>query len=203
MKSLGNAIHLRNHLIDLLQEADFECVVGERDTLLTVVVAGGTTETVAAVSDFLREATKDYRHLGEDHIRVVLVHPRSVTLPELGATLGSYAQRKLAGRKVEIRVRCAAVPDRTSGRPYPTTAQHAMCEGRRLAHQRPGEGRRWPSEAIGVLDIGIARGAWKKNSRCADCRRELLRMRGLVPVAFDLSEQAGAPRKRKQGESRI
>jgi len=41
MKSLGDAIHLRNQLIDLLEEADFECAVGARQDLLTVVVAGG------------------------------------------------------------------------------------------------------------------------------------------------------------------
>jgi NADH:ubiquinone reductase (H+-translocating) len=35
---------------------------------------------------------------------VVLVHPGDVILPELGPKLGAYAQRKLAERKVEIRV---------------------------------------------------------------------------------------------------
>jgi NADH dehydrogenase len=39
MKSLGDAIHLRNRLIDLLEEADFECAAGSRPNLLTIVVA--------------------------------------------------------------------------------------------------------------------------------------------------------------------
>ena len=107
MKSLGDAIHLRNRLIDFLEEADFECAVGERHDLLTVVVAGGGfagTETIAAINDFLREATEYYPHLAEDQIRTVLVHPGPVILPELGEQLGVYAQRKLAERKVEIRI---------------------------------------------------------------------------------------------------
>jgi NADH:ubiquinone reductase (H+-translocating) len=107
MKSLGDAIHLRNQLIDLLEEADFECGVGARKDSLTVVVAGGGfagVETVAAVNDFLRDAMKFYPHLSTDLIRTVLVHPGPVILPELGEKLGAYAQAKLAERKVEIRV---------------------------------------------------------------------------------------------------
>jgi NADH:quinone reductase (non-electrogenic) len=107
MKSLGDAIFLRNRLIDLLEEADFECAVGARGGLLTVLVAGGGfagVETVAAVNDFLRGALPSYPHLTESLIRIVLVHPGTVVLPELGARLGLYAQEKLAKRGVEIRV---------------------------------------------------------------------------------------------------
>jgi len=108
MKSLGDAIHLRNNLIENLEEADFECSLGARDHLLTVVVAGGGfagVETIAGVNDFLRESVKFYPHLGAELIRVVLVHPGEVILPELGEKLGRYTQKKLAERKVEIRVK--------------------------------------------------------------------------------------------------
>ena len=40
MKSLSDAIHLRNHLVKNLEEADFECCGTQRERLLTVVVAG-------------------------------------------------------------------------------------------------------------------------------------------------------------------
>jgi NADH dehydrogenase len=117
MKSLGDAIHLRNRLIENLEEADFECAIGMRNHLLTVVVAGGGfagVETIAGVNDFLREAIKFYPHLGEELIRTVLVHPGAVILPELGEPLGRYAQKQLAKRQVEIHVntRVKGISDR-------------------------------------------------------------------------------------------
>ena len=107
MKSLGDAIYLRNKLISHLEEADFECCALERQELLTFVVAGGGfagVETIASLNDFVREALRFYPNLREEMLRVVLVHPSPVILPELGEKLGAYAQTKLAARKVEIRV---------------------------------------------------------------------------------------------------
>jgi len=105
MKTLGDAIHLRNRLIANLEQADFECCAHVRAPLLTTVVAGGGfagVETLAAVNDFLREAVRFYSNLRESDLRLVLVHSGDVILPELGPDLGAYAQRKLAGRGVEI-----------------------------------------------------------------------------------------------------
>lgn len=106
MNSLGDAIHLRNQMIKNLEAADFECCPAAREPLLNIVVAGGGfagIETIAGVNDFLREAVRFYPHLNEEMLRGVLVHPGALILPELGASLGAYAQRKLAARKVEIK----------------------------------------------------------------------------------------------------
>jgi NADH dehydrogenase len=107
MKTLGDAIHLRNQVIAHLEEADSECAAGERDQMLTFVVAGGGfagVETMAAINDFVREALPFYPNLSEAMVRMALVHPGEVILPELGPELGSYAQQKLAERGVDIRV---------------------------------------------------------------------------------------------------
>src|SRR5262249_9496140 len=102
---LGDAIHLRNRLIAHLEQADSECAVSSRESLLTFVVAGGGfagVETIASINDFLREALDCYPHLTERNIRAGLVHPGEYILPELGEDLGRYAQKKLAARGVEI-----------------------------------------------------------------------------------------------------
>ena len=65
MKTLGDAIHLRNRIIATLEEADNECPT-TGDGLMTFVVAGGGfagVETIAGVNDFVREALPFYPRL--------------------------------------------------------------------------------------------------------------------------------------------
>ena len=105
MKSLGDAIHLRNHVIKNLEEADFDCCADLRESLLTVVVGGAGfagVETIGGLNDFVRESLQFYPHLEEEMLRFVLVDAGPAVLPELSPKLGSYAQKKLARRKIEI-----------------------------------------------------------------------------------------------------
>ncbi|MFO0699568.1 MAG: NAD(P)/FAD-dependent oxidoreductase [Nitrospira sp.] len=109
MKSLSDAIILRNHLIANLEEADFECGPSLHAPLLNFVVAGGGfagVETIAAMNDFLREAVRFFPHLREDRLRLILVSSGPIILPELGDKLGTYAQRKLTEQQVEIHANC-------------------------------------------------------------------------------------------------
>jgi NADH dehydrogenase len=108
MKTLGDAILVRNRVIDALELADNQVDETARKTTLTAVIAGGGfagVETVGAVNDFLREGMKFYPHLKEDMVRVVLVHPGDVILPELSERLGRYAEKKQGERRVEIRLK--------------------------------------------------------------------------------------------------
>ncbi|HYV55909.1 MAG TPA: NAD(P)/FAD-dependent oxidoreductase [Candidatus Nitrosopolaris sp.] len=105
VKSLRDAVALRNRLITHLEEASSECAAGARQPLLTFVVAGGGfagVETLGGINDFVREAVRFYPNLRAERLRMILVTPDPVILPELGPELGAYAQRKLAARGVEI-----------------------------------------------------------------------------------------------------
>jgi NADH:quinone reductase (non-electrogenic) len=108
MKTLGDAILVRNRVIDALELADNQVDETSRKTTLTVVVAGGGfagVETVGAVNDLLREGMKFYPHLKEDMIRIVVVDPGEVLLPELSHSLGRYAEKQLGRRGVEVRLK--------------------------------------------------------------------------------------------------
>ena len=105
MKSLTDAVELRNRIITHLEEANSECAAGERHPLLTFVVAGGGfagVETLGGINDFVREAIRFFPNLHLDNVKMVLVTPDKVILPELNPKLGAYAQRKLTRRGAEI-----------------------------------------------------------------------------------------------------
>ena len=106
MKTLGDAIELRSRTIGLLEEAEFEAAAGHAASQLAFVVAGGGfagVETAGALNDFVRDALPFYPHLREADVRMVLVHPGEVLLPELRPELGRYAARALARRGIEVR----------------------------------------------------------------------------------------------------
>ena len=105
IKTLDDAIELRNRLITHLEEANSECAAGQRQPLLTFVVVGAGfagVETLGGINDFVREAICFYPNLTPEFVRTILISSEEFILPELGSKLGAYAQRKLAARGVQI-----------------------------------------------------------------------------------------------------
>ncbi len=106
-KYLGDALALRNHLINALEEADIESDHAAHSALLTFVVAGGGfsgVEAVAELNDFVRAAATSFRNIRPEEIRVVLLHAGPLILPELSPSLAQFAQRLLTKRGVELRL---------------------------------------------------------------------------------------------------
>ncbi len=106
-KSLHDAVHLRDRIIEMFERADVEPDPAIRQRLLTFVVAGGGfagVELLGGINDFARGISFYYRNLNPDDIRTVLVHSGDRILPELSEELGHFAQQKLADRGVEFQL---------------------------------------------------------------------------------------------------
>ena len=105
LKTLEDATRLRNHIIYLLEDADFEPDEEQRRKQLTFVVAGGGfagTETMAELFDLVNSVLGYYSNLRAEYLRFVLVHSRDRILPELSDKLGDYAIGKLRDRGIEF-----------------------------------------------------------------------------------------------------
>jgi len=105
-KTLADSVRIRNHAINVLEQASVLEDPELRRAMLTFVVAGGGfsgTELAAALHDFVRGAAGAYRSIPREEIRIVLVHSgASVLERELTAHLAAYATKTLAEQGIEL-----------------------------------------------------------------------------------------------------
>ena len=111
MKSINDAIILRNHIINVLEQASIEeDNIEPRKSLLTFVVAGGGfngVETVGAINDFIRESIKDYyKNIHMSEVRVILIDSNEKLLAEVDEELGEFALEKLKVSGIEFMMKC-------------------------------------------------------------------------------------------------
>jgi len=105
IKSLDDAIKIRNHVITMLEDADQETNPESQSKLMTFVVVGGGfsgVEMVGELNDFVRESVeKFYRNIDPESIKIILVAAGESILPEIG-DLGQYAMKSLSQAGVKI-----------------------------------------------------------------------------------------------------
>lgn len=107
MKTLNDAVLVRNRIIDMLEQAENESDPILKKSLLTFVVVGGGfagVETAGEIMDLLTDTAKYYRNVSAADIRVVILEALRAILPGFSEDLAGFAQDKLAGRGIEIRL---------------------------------------------------------------------------------------------------
>jgi NADH dehydrogenase len=106
-KTIGEAIYLRNHVLDRLDIAAVTPDPAVRQSSLTFVFVGGGyagIEALAEMEDMVRAALRYYPELDMKDVRFVLVEATNRILPEVGADMGAYTVRQLDRRGIDIRL---------------------------------------------------------------------------------------------------
>ena len=107
LKTINDAIVLRNHIIKILEQANLEQDDHDlRKSLLTFVIVGGGfsgVETVGSVNDFVRDTIKEYYpDIYMSDVRVILVSATDKILEQVDEKLGKFASEKLKENGVEF-----------------------------------------------------------------------------------------------------
>jgi NADH dehydrogenase len=106
-KTIGEAIYLRNHILDRLDVATVTPDPAVRKASLTFVFVGGGyagIEALAEMEDVVRDGLRYYPELDRAEVRFVLVEATNRILPEVGPDMGAYAARQLVARGIDIRL---------------------------------------------------------------------------------------------------
>jgi len=106
-KSLADAIWIRNHIVETLEEANATEDPARREALLSYVFVGGGyagLEALAELQDFAADAIQRYPRARLHGMRWLLVEAAQRVLPEIDAGLAEYACGELRGRGIEIRM---------------------------------------------------------------------------------------------------
>ncbi len=107
IKSLADAVALRDRAIQMLERAEASDDPDERRTLLHFIVVGGNFTGVEVAGEFLiflRRASRFYRNVRSQDCRVTLIEISDRTLAPLGEDLSRYATRQLRSMGVDVRL---------------------------------------------------------------------------------------------------
>ena len=110
MKTLNDAVVLRNRIIDMLEQAENETNPILRKSFLNFVVAGGGfagIETAGELMDLILDARKHYPTIHKDDLKVIVIEALPMILPGFNEKLAEFAKQKLIERGIDIKLQTA------------------------------------------------------------------------------------------------
>jgi NADH dehydrogenase len=111
LKLVGDAMHIRNQVLQRLARIELESDPAERRRLGRFIVIGGGfsgVEVAGSLADFLRGALRHYPRVQADELGVTVLQDIDRLLPELPASLGQAALQSLRARQIEVRLQARA-----------------------------------------------------------------------------------------------
>ena len=106
-KTLGDAIYLRNHIIQLFERAQVESDPARKASLLSFVLVGGglvAVELAGEMTTFMANLSRLYSRIDPKEIRFDLLEAAPRLIPEMDEDLAQYAAQTLEKRGVRVRV---------------------------------------------------------------------------------------------------
>ena len=110
MKTLNDAVMLRNRIIDMLEQAENETDPILRKSFLTFVIVGGGfagIETAGELMDLLLDARKNYPTIHKEDIKVIVLEALPMILPGFNEKLTKFAKQKMLDRGINIKLKTA------------------------------------------------------------------------------------------------
>ena len=107
MKTLNDAVMLRNRAIDMLEQSENETDPILRKSLLNFVIVGGGfagIETAGELLDLLHDARKHYSTVQKEDIKVMVLEALPGILPGFNEKLAQFAKDKMIERGMDIRL---------------------------------------------------------------------------------------------------
>jgi len=110
MKTLNDAVMLRNRIIDMLEQAENEENPILRKGMLTFVIVGAGfagVETAGELRDLLSDVTKHYPHIKDEDVHVIVLEALSNILPGFEESLAKFTHKKMEQRGIGIQLSTA------------------------------------------------------------------------------------------------
>jgi NADH dehydrogenase len=105
-KTLGDAIYLRNQVIQLFELADVERDPARKQAQLTFVIVGGGlvgVELMGELTTFVQSVSRLYKHVDASEVRFEMIEAGPHIAPEFDDKLAEYSAGVLQRRGVKIR----------------------------------------------------------------------------------------------------
>ena len=107
LKTVGDALKIRNEIVERLEQATIHPDPERRKQLTTFIVLGGGfsgVETAGELEDFLKSAERYYKNVDRDDCRIIVVHGTDRLLPELTPKLGEVTLKNFLKRDIDVRL---------------------------------------------------------------------------------------------------
>ena len=111
MKTLADAIALRDRVVQLLEQANAIDDPAKRRELLTLTVVGGSFTGIEVAGEFdqyLKKAVRYYPRLRAEDVQVVVLNRGDQLLKALDPSLGEWTLRHLRRRGIDVRLNTEA-----------------------------------------------------------------------------------------------